>query len=95
MSEAEKKDVQEIIAMKIQVSKDDWKKEMEMLKEDLDAEKHEVKTRDARLRDLDETMLYFLKKWEDQLTNRYTSNFPKEQQNMNASQSRAYRSIYH
>ena len=70
MSEVEKKDVQEMIAMKIQVSKDDWKKEMETLKEELDVEKHEVTSRDSRLRELDETLMYFLKKWEDQLTNR-------------------------
>ena len=36
MSEVEKKDVQEMIAMKIQVSKDDWKKEIEATKEELE-----------------------------------------------------------
>ena len=70
MSEVEKKDVQEMIAMKIQVSKDDWKKEMEATKEELELQRHEVTSRDARVRDLDETLLHFIRKWDDILTNR-------------------------
>ena len=70
MSEVEKKDVQEMIAMKMQVSKDDWKKEMESTKEELELQRHEVTSRDARVRDLDETLLHFIRKWDDILTNR-------------------------
>ena len=70
MSEVEKKDVQEMIAMKMQVSKDDWKKEMEATKEELELQRHEVTSRDARVRDLDETLLHFIRKWDDILTNR-------------------------
>ena len=70
MSEVEKKDVQEMIAMKMQVSKDDWKKEMEATKEELELQRHEVTSRDARVRDLDETLLHFIRKWDDILTSR-------------------------
>ena len=70
MSEVEKKDVQEMIAMKMQVSKDDWKKEMESLKEEVELQRHEITSRDTRVKDLDETLLHFIRKWDDILTNR-------------------------
>jgi hypothetical protein len=48
-SELDKKDVTELIAIKIQVSKEEWKQEMDLIRQQLQAQMDAVKRRDQQV----------------------------------------------
>lgn len=50
-SELDKKDMTELIAIKIQVSKEEWKQELDLVKERLEDQKRAVKSRDNQVID--------------------------------------------
>lgn len=48
-SELDKKDMTELIAVKIQISKEEWKQELDLVKENLEAQKNAIKSRDQQV----------------------------------------------
>ncbi|ELU10769.1 hypothetical protein CAPTEDRAFT_223621 [Capitella teleta] len=67
-SELDKKDMTELIAVKIQISKEEWKQELDLVKENLEAQKNAIKSRDQQSRALREELVEFIKDNEAALT---------------------------
>lgn len=66
-SESDKKEVTELIAVKLQLAHDDWRREADKVKRELDRVTSEIKAKDERALRLARTLRDFVKKHERQL----------------------------